>query len=73
MLARAQLRAEEGGMDTHRPKGAETGREILRKSIQVISKVMLFTENKAGHGLTCTLVFMKADCKTFGGQDGLIS
>lgn len=34
---------------------------------------MLFTENKAGHGLTCTLVFMKADCKTFGGQDRLIS
>lgn len=34
---------------------------------------MLFRENKAGHGLTCTLVFMKADCKTFRGGDRLTS
>lgn len=32
-----------------------------------------YSENKAGHGLTCTLVFMKADCKTFRGQDRLTS
>lgn len=49
--------------------GEGRGREILRNSSQVMWKFMLFMEGKAGHGLTCTLVFIKADCKTFRKKD----